>query len=134
MQPIFRRLVMMITALAFISTSGGGSMASALLPFAPGSGHHLAGEAATADTRVDQDGKVWERVADCFETDSHGAGVGHGDSAGACCAMACHAVMAVAFDAMILAVVRAKTLIMPDDGASGAEAARLERPPRVAAA
>ena len=125
---------MMITALAFILTSGGGSMASALAPFESGIGPHLAGEAATPDARLDHDGRAWERVADCFANESHGAGAGHGDSAGACCAMACHAVMAVAFDAMIMAIVPAETLIMPDDDASGAHAARLERPPRFAAA
>jgi hypothetical protein len=132
---LLRRFVVLLASLVFLTTSVGWSMASALAPLGSGKGHHSAIEAAGSSGHHDHSQQTVELASDCDEADSCGADSWHDALADSCCAMACHVAMPANSCATIfMTILRLKDPALLEDGIKEASSARLERPPRSAAA
>ena len=132
---LLRRFVILLTSLAFLMTSVGWGMASAFAPLESGKNHHAAVAEAGADEHHDHGQKAVAQASECLEAEGCGADSWQVDLADSCCAMACHVAMKPGLSmVLVMAMFRKKDPILLENGIREASNARLERPPRSAAA
>jgi len=136
-----RHIIVLLTALTFVVSSVGWSIAGAALSGMPGNGHHSA--AAVAETEHGDYASLDDTHANTASTHHAAcdASVGAGcqpdaQESGAttsCCATACHTAMLTSpYVATVVAFARTVDHAPLEVGVTEAATARLDRPPRLA--
>ena len=132
MMRLLRPFVVLLTVLAFSVSSLGWGTASALM--VSSGGHHAPIEASQSiEAHEHGRGELVQNSA--YQQVDSSTFTQHGDTSNSCCAMACHTVIpAAAYTMAVFALEQTIDYQSREASAEESSAARLDRPPRSAAA